>query len=239
MKSNLMSKINAAIIMDGNGRWAERRGLPRSAGHHAGVRALRRITAEARRLRLKSLTVYAFSADNWRRPNSEVAALMGLLRHYFGRELARFACEGIRLTVIGRRDRLPRDIVEAIVVCEQTTAANDALHLRIALDYSGREAIARAAQRSLDGLTPSSLSAAIADDGGPADIDLIIRTGGEIRLSDFLLWEAAYAELIFSERLWPDFDASDLAEAVRQYQQRERRFGGLGAGDVEAARLTT
>jgi undecaprenyl diphosphate synthase len=202
----IQSAPHVAIIMDGNGRWAARRGLPREAGHHAGVSALREIVEAAPRLGIGTLTVYAFSADNWRRPKAEVVALMTILRAYLQNELARLIKVGVRLTVIGRRDRLPDGIVGLIEHAEAVTAAGTRLHLRIAIDYSGRDAILAAAA---------------------PDVDLLIRTSGEQRLSDFLLWELAYAELYFTAQLWPDFGPADLAEALAQFAARNRRFGGL------------
>ena len=193
--------------MDGNGRWATARGLPRLAGHRAGVEALKRVTQAAPRLEIGMLTVYAFSADNWKRPPQEVAGLMRLLRAYLRTELARCIRDGVRIEAIGRRDRLGPSVVRSVETAERATAGGTRLNLRIALDYSGREAIARG-------------------ETGP-DVDLLIRTSGEQRLSDFLLWEAAYAELYFTPRLWPDFGADDLAAALTEFRGRERRFGAL------------
>jgi undecaprenyl diphosphate synthase len=223
--------IHAAIIMDGNGRWATRRGMPRHAGHAAGVEALGRVVEAAPGAGIGTLTVYAFSADNWRRPNAEVGALMGLLRRYVETETRRLAEGGARLTVIGRRDRLPADIAAAIGRAERATAVGSKLHLRVAVDYSARDAIlgaAESAARSGD-FTREAFSRVLT--GQPeahGDVDLLIRTGGEKRLSDFLLWECAYAELYFTDRLWPDFGPDDLAAAVAAFHGRERRFGGLG-----------
>jgi undecaprenyl diphosphate synthase len=200
--------MHAAIIMDGNGRWATARGLPRIAGHRAGADAVRRVVEAAPDLGVRILTLYAFSSDNWRRPTSEVSALMHLMRRYLAQETERCIREGVRLTVIGRRDRLAPSLVTAIETTEGLTAAGTVLHLRIAVDYSSREAI-RTGQV------------------GP-DVDVLIRTGGEQRLSDFLLWESAYAELVFTQRMWPDFDGCDLRLAVDDFHRRERRFGSLG-----------
>lgn len=231
MQSNPGSKLHVAIIMDGNGRWATRRGLPRRAGHTAGVEALQRVVEAAPDLGIGTLTLYAFSADNWRRPEAEVRFLMGLLRSYLEAEMARLARSGARLTVIGRRDRLPGDIVGAIAQAEQETAGGSRLHLRVAVDYSARDAIlaaaAAAAARPND-LTREGFARLLTGLDSHQDVDLLIRTSGEKRLSDFLLWECAYAELHFTDRLWPDFDADDLAEAVVSFRRRERRFGGLG-----------
>src|SRR5262245_55289667 len=222
-------KFHAAIIMDGNGRWATRRGLPRHAGHAAGVEALGRVVEAAPDLGIGTLTVYAFSADNWQRPPTEVRALMGLLRRYVDAETRRLAEGGARLTVIGRRDRLPPDIAAAIARAEAATAGGTKLHLRVAVDYSARDAIAEAAAvaaRTGD-FTREHLAGLLAGEAAHRDVDLLIRTGGEKRLSDFLLWECAYAELYFTDRLWPDFGAEDLATAVSAFHGRERRFGGL------------
>jgi undecaprenyl diphosphate synthase len=233
MQSNLHDKINAklhvAIIMDGNGRWATRRGLPRNLGHQAGVEAIRRVTEAAPDQGVGLLTLYAFSCDNWRRPQAEVATLMGLLRRYLDAETARLARSGTRLTVIGRRDRLPDGLAAEIARAEAATEGGDALQLRIAIDYSARDAILRAAAQiaSPDELTRAGFSRLVTGEPEPRDVDLLVRTGGEQRLSDFLLWESAYAELYFTERMWPDFGADDLAEALAWFRPRERRFGGL------------
>jgi len=230
VQSSLVSKLHVAIIMDGNGRWATRRGLPRHAGHTAGVEALRRTAEAAPGLGIGTLTVYAFSADNWRRPDTEVRLLMGLLRHYLETELARLAESGTRLTVIGRRDRLPDGIAAAIARAEQSTRDSTDLHLRIAIDYSAREAILAAmvaAARAGEHTREEFVRRLTGEEH--RDVDLLIRTSGEQRLSDFLLWESAYAELHFTERLWPDFGTEDLAAAIAAFRRRERRFGGLGA----------
>ena len=209
--------------MDGNGRWATARGMPRIAGHRAGAEALRRTVEAAPNLGIGTLTIYAFSSDNWRRPGEEVSALMRLFRSYLRNEEAKCIENGIRISVIGRRDRLPRMLLPAIESVEAASAQGAALHLRIAVDYSARDAILRAAQACGKGATREEFGAAL---GGP-DVDLLIRTGGEQRLSDFLLWECAYAELIFTARMWPDFDASDLAAAVAEFHSRDRRFGAV------------
>jgi undecaprenyl diphosphate synthase len=207
IQSSSPRKLHAAIIMDGNGRWATMRGLPRIAGHRAGADAVRRTVEAAPDLGVGVLTLYAFSSDNWRRPTTEVSALMELLDIYLRKETRRCQQNGVRLEVIGRRDRLDKRLVTAIERAEAATASGGTLTLRVAVDYSARDAI-------LQGKI------------GP-DVDLLIRTGGEQRLSDFLLWECAYAELIFSRRMWPDFDIHDLASAIREFQTRERRFGAL------------
>jgi undecaprenyl diphosphate synthase len=206
--------------MDGNGRWAAERGLPRIFGHRAGVDSARRTVESAPDLGVRTLTLYAFSSDNWRRPPEEVTALMHLFHEFLIRESARCLEEGVRLCIIGRRDRLPPFLVRQIEEVENETATGARLHLRVALDYSGREAIA-------------------SGHVGP-DVDLLIRSGGERRLSDFLLWESAYAELYFTPRLWPDFDRADFEAAIRDFHDRDRRFGGLGqlvSQDVETGNI--
>jgi len=220
--------------MDGNGRWAARRRRPRQVGHRMGARAVRRVVEAAPALGIDILSLYAFSADNWRRPPDEVAALMDLFRNYVEREADRCRRNGVALRVIGRRDRLPPDLVRAITAAEVATAAGDRLTLRIAVDYSGRDAICRAAARLADGTPPShdAFGALVArvDHSPPVPpVDLLIRTGGERRLSDFLLWECAYAELYFVDTAWPDFTGADLQRAVADFAGRERRFGGIAA----------
>jgi len=201
------TSFHVAFVMDGNGRWATRRGLPRAAGHRAGAEAVRRIVRIAPGCGITDLTLYAFSSDNWRRPAAEVSMLMRLFAHHLRSETAELVEQGARLTIIGRRDRLPGALVSAIGATEAATAGGTRLNLRLAVDYSGRAAI------RANALLP--------------DVDLLIRTGGEQRLSDFLLWECAYAELWFTERMWPDFGPSQLATAVHEFHSRDRRFGGL------------
>ena len=225
------SRLHVGIIMDGNGRWATRRGLSRLRGHEAGVKAIQRIVQAAPGQGVGTLTLYAFSSDNWRRPPAEVAALMALLKHYLAHEVARLTREGIRLSLIGRRDRLPDGIAAAMQRAETATARGKALHLRIAVDYSARVAILHAAEQAagIGELTRERFSGLVTGEAGLRDVDLIIRTSGEQRLSDFLLWESAYAELHFTECLWPDFGPDDLAAALASFRKRERRFGGLQA----------
>jgi undecaprenyl diphosphate synthase len=225
----LRDKLHVGIIMDGNGRWATRRGLSRLRGHEAGVEAIRRVVEAAPKQGIGTLTLYAFSVDNWRRPKAEVTALMALLRFYLANEVESLVRNGVRLTVIGRRDRLPSGIAVAIARAEAATAAGDVLHLRMAIDYSARDAILNAVARAngLAELTRETFSDLVTGEPGLRDVDLIIRTSGEKRLSDFLLWEGAYAELHFTERMWPEFDADDLADALASFSRRERRFGGL------------
>ena len=223
MSSNFefQSTLHTGIIMDGNGRWALSRGLPRIAGHRAGVDAAGRIVEAAPDLGIGVLTLFAFSSDNWRRPPEEVEALMRLMEIYLHQETPRCLAQGVRLEVIGRRDRLDDDLRAAIAESETATAVGRRLWLRIAVDYSARDSILTAARRVQE-LSLDSLGTAL----GPT-VDLLIRTGGERRLSDFLLWECAYAELVFSRTMWPDFDPEALAAAVREFRARERRFGGI------------
>jgi len=234
-------KLHVAIIMDGNGRWATRRGLPRTAGHRAGAAAVRRVVEGAPALGVTTLTLFAFSSDNWKRPAEEVEALLWLLRAYLRAEGRRLAESGARLSVIGRRDRLPTRLRREIHRAEEATATGCRLHLRVALDYSSRESIARAAAGVVDSRSPSSeplserISRALAEASGSAEVDLLIRTGGEQRLSDFLLWECAYAELCFTERMWPDFGADDLRAAIEEFRRRDRRYGAVGGVQPLAA----
>jgi undecaprenyl diphosphate synthase len=215
--------LHVAIIMDGNGRWANARGLPRIAGHRAGADSVRRTVEAAPSLGISVLTLYAFSADNWRRPAREVSGLMKLFARYLVQERERCIANGVRLQAIGRRDRLPVSVVSVLEETEQKTACGRKLHLRLAIDYSSRRAILEAA-RSVKMVTEESLSRVI----GP-DVDLLIRTSGEQRLSDFLLWECAYAEMVFTRRMWPEFSVADLAGAVEEFRRRDRRFGAIDA----------
>jgi undecaprenyl diphosphate synthase len=221
-----MHDFHVAIIMDGNGRWATGRGLPRVAGHQAGARAVRRTIEAAPELGISILTLYAFSEDNWRRPAREVSALMKLLRRYLEQETERCIANGVRLQAIGRRDRLPTALRELLEESERRTAQGTRLRLRLAIDYSSRQAILHAVRRLSPGNPPSEENLGILI--GP-DVDLLIRTSGEQRLSDFLLWECAYAEMVFTPRLWPDFSREDLAQAVAEFHGRERRFGAVSA----------
>jgi undecaprenyl diphosphate synthase len=225
--------LHVAIIMDGNGRWAHARGRPRLAGHRAGAEAVRRAVEAAGPLGVGTLTVFAFSADNWRRPPREVRGIMVLITRFLRGERERLAERGVRVSVIGRRDRLPPALVRAVESVEAATRGGRGLHLRVALDYSSREAIAGAARRLPIGVVPerASFARALAETAGPdhsaPDVDLLVRTGGEQRLSDFLLWECAYAEILFTPRMWPDFEGADLEAALREFGGRERRFGAL------------
>ncbi len=221
--------LHVAIIMDGNGRWATQRGWPRTLGHAAGVRALRRVVRAAPDAGVGILTVFAFSSDNWQRPSAEVTALMGLLGEYLRRDAERAAAKGVRIRVIGRRDRLAPELVQSIEDAERRTARCTRLVLRIAVDYSARDAIVSASGRVRGERTRDAFLRALApgEAGRTREVDLLIRTGGEQRLSDFLLWESAYAELWFTPVYWPDFNGETLAEALRAYRTRDRRFGGL------------
>ena len=225
----LQSTLHIGIIMDGNGRWALARGLPRVAGHRAGVEAVSRVVEAAPATGVGILTLFAFSSDNWRRPREEVETLMRLLANYLQKETGRAVDQGVRMEIIGRRDRLDGELRAAIEGAEAATASGTRLRLRIAVDYSGRDAILAAARRVAN-LSRESLEGAL----GPP-VDLLIRTGGERRLSDFLLWECAYAELIFSRRMWPDFGAEDLLGAVREFRGRDRRFGAVPPMAVKCA----
>jgi undecaprenyl diphosphate synthase len=223
--------IHAAIIMDGSGRWAAARGLPRSAGHYEGVEAVRRTVAAAPALGIGTLTLDAFSSDNWQRPSREIRQLMSIFEEFLRASVAEWADAGIRASVMGRRDRLEPALLAAIEAAEAATQEGRQLHLRLAIDYSARDAIFCAA-RSLgncEAATPAQfarLLAGVNHDGTPVPaLDLLIRTGGEQRLSDFMLWECAYTELVFTDRMWPDFDAADLEAAVREFHSRHRRFG--------------
>jgi undecaprenyl diphosphate synthase len=231
MISPLRSLLHVAIITDGNGRWATSRGMPRSAGHRAGAENLRRIARAAPELGIGTLTLYAFSANNWRRPQTEIASLLRLLQEFLLAEAARCAEEGIRVSVIGRRDRLSSGLQNAIANAEETTAAGRELHIRLAVDYSSREAIFQAARRfyKVTRISRDSYEEVLgeASHGAVRDVDLVIRTGGEQRLSDFLLWESAYAELYFTKKMWPEFSADNLREAIHEFHSRVRTFGRL------------
>ncbi|SRR5581483_4974724 len=248
--------MHVAIIMDGNGRWATRRGFPRVAGHRAGVATVRRVVEHAPDLGIRRMTLYAFSSDNWRRPADEIESIFWLMRAYLRLEAEKLKQRGARLQVIGRRDRLPKPLLREIERTEFATAEGSRLHLRLAVDYSSRDAITRAAARIAGtgcGTPPRStedlrnvLTQELTAKSG--DVDLLIRTGGEKRLSDFLLWESAYAELLFTDRMWPDFDATDLEAAVVDFKRRERRFGAVpgtaadpaeGAPQVRSRNVTT
>ncbi len=225
---------HVAIIMDGNGRWAAARGLPKVAGHRAGAKAVRRAVEAAIRQGVDWLTLYAFSSENWRRPEAEVSDLTGLLRHYLRHEVAELHAEGVRMRVIGERERFDDDLRHELSRAERLTAGNVRLNLTVALSYGGRSelvAAARAiAQAVRDGrLDPESIDEAAIErflfTAGMPDPDLVIRTSGECRLSNFLLWQSAYAELAFPDVMWPDFSDVHFANALAEYGRRERRFG--------------
>jgi undecaprenyl diphosphate synthase len=239
MSSNNPRGIHVAIIMDGNGRWATSRGQLRTQGHIAGARTVRKIVEAAPDCGIGTLTLYAFSADNWRRPSREVGLLMRLFRRYLVSEVARCVTNGVRMKIIGRRDRIPAELLRAINNAENATRDGRVLDLRIAVDYSSRDAVLRAARR-IHATVPMDTESERAEfarllshvDNGlgeSRDVDLLIRTGGEQRLSDFLLWECAYAELYFTQRMWPEFSSVDLAAAVDEFRSRDRRFGTVPA----------
>ncbi len=223
-----MSKArHVAIIMDGNGRWAKRRHLPRAEGHRRGVEAVRRVARSAREMGLEALTLYAFSTENWRRSEDEIAALMGLMKRFILSDLDEFAANNVRLRIIGDYKAFPADIAALIEDALARTAGNDGTMLAVALNYGSQDEIARAAARAAakGSITPESIGAEL-DTAGMPPLDLLIRTSGEVRLSNFLLWQAAYAELWFTDVLWPDFKPEHLAEALDAFAQRERRYGG-------------
>jgi len=229
--------LHVAVIMDGNGRWARSRGMPRWRGHLAGVESVRDAVRAAPDLGVTTLTLYAFSSDNWKRPAAEVGRLFWLLREYCARERAELLENGVRVTGIGRRDRIPRSALAELTRTERETAGESRLNLRLAIDYSSQSEVTRATLELLRRVQTGSLTAAeISTEllhqtvtGGVPAPDLLIRTAGEQRLSDFLLWELAYAELYFTTVLWPDFRRADLTRALADFRRRERRFGGLGA----------
>ncbi|MFN0023262.1 MAG: isoprenyl transferase [Parvularculaceae bacterium] len=229
---------HVAIIMDGNGRWAAARGLPRSAGHKEGAAAARRAVEASRDLGLTHLTLYSFSTENWRRPAAEIRDLMGLLRQFIGDELPTLKREGVKVTIIGDKKNLDTEIKLLVGRAEKETAANSAFFLQIAFNYGGRDEIVRAARKIAADAVAGRLKADAIDERAFAqaldtaafpDPDLVIRTSGEKRISNFLLWQAAYAEYVFLDIHWPDFDALQFTNAIAEYQARERRFGGLAA----------
>ncbi|MGB2669974.1 MAG: polyprenyl diphosphate synthase [Candidatus Acidiferrum sp.] len=227
----LHSGLHVAIISDGNGRWASSRGLPRSAGHRAGAESARRVIEAAPRLGIQTLTLFALSSANWKRPANEVTGILRLLHEYLLVETSHCVAEGVRLSIIGRRDRISATLRQAIVDSEAATANGTGLHLRLAIDYSAREAIYHAACRfyKVTELSPESFSNVLAEvhRGGSTEVDLLIRTGGEQRLSDFLLWECAFAEFVFLQKRWPDFAVADLEAAIQEFEGRERTRGAL------------
>jgi undecaprenyl diphosphate synthase len=223
------------IIMDGNGRWAEMRGLPRFEGHKRGVQRVKEITEAASGIGVEVLSLYAFSIENWMRPEEEVSVIMGLLESSLKDEFLNFIKEGIRFRVIGNRDKLPENIKSIIETVEQATEKNNRLILQCALSYGGRDEIIRAMRKAIDkGFIPEDITeermGGLLDTAGIPDPDLIIRTSGEQRLSNFLLWQSAYSEFYFTSTLWPDFTKEELLEAIHEYQMRDRRFGKVASG---------
>ena len=228
--------VHVAIIMDGNGRWAQKRGLPRTAGHAQGARTVEQILEDADHMGIRYLTVYAFSTENWSRPDSEVKALMNLLRTYMKTSLAKCARNNVRIRVIGDKSRLDKDLQDSIANLEKETASNTGIGFQIAINYGSRDEIVRAVQAAAQKVSSGELrpeditEAAISDSldtAGIPDPDLLIRTGGEQRISNFLLWQTAYSELYFCDAAWPDFNKNELEKAVDAYNNRERRYGGL------------
>ena len=236
--------LHVALIMDGNGRWAKARGLPRTLGHREGVAALRRTVEAAPKLGVSRLTVFGFSTENWRRPAAEVSELMRLLKLFVDSDLDKLAREGVRVRVLGRREGLPADIAEVVTRAEQRTAHNDGFDLQVAFNYGGQADIVDAARRfavevtagraAPHDLDEAGFSRLLSTAHGPAP-DLIVRTSGEQRLSNFLLWESAYAEFVFQDVLWPDYGEAHLKDAIAQYRARDRRYGGAQVDDVLAA----
>jgi len=230
------SRLSVAIISDGNGRWATSRGLPRTAGHRAGAHASRSIIEAAPRLGIHTLTLFALSSANWVRPRAEIDGILSILEEYLREETVHCIEAGICLTILGRRDRLPPNLQRAIADSERATAQGNRLHLRLAVDYSARESIFRAACRYYKAtvLSPDSFSEVLSEvqHGGSSEVDLLIRTGGEQRLSDFLLWECAYAELVFLDKPWPDFTVDDLRAALAEFARRERTRGALPRAEL-------
>lgn len=231
-----------AIIMDGNGRWAKSHGMPRLEGHRRGLEALRKTVRAVQIRQIPFLTVYSFSSENWRRPAEEVAELLGLLRHFIRQDVKELKSHNVKIKVIGSRDGLPDDIVTLLQEAEQETANNSGLTLAVAFNYGARDEMVRAARKlaeavRLGRIDPSAISEEIFADSldttGMPDPDLIIRTSGEVRLSNFLMWQAAYSELVFSPLCWPDFDDHALDEALLDYGRRQRRFGGLEASGAQ------
>jgi undecaprenyl diphosphate synthase len=227
----MANRLHVAIICDGNGRWATSRFLPRSAGHRAGAETARLVIRCAPQLGIHTLTLFALSSANWQRPASEVAAILRILHEYLREETSRCQKEGVRLSIIGRRDRLPPPLREAIADAEAITLNGKTLHLRLAVDYSARHALYQAASKfyKVTQLSSEAFGEVLAEvqRGGSTEVDLLIRTGGERRLSDFLLWECAFAEFAFLEKRWPDFTPGDLHNAIKEFEQRERTRGAL------------
>jgi undecaprenyl diphosphate synthase len=236
--------LHVAIIMDGNGRWAKQRGLPRALGHRAGVAALRRTVEGAPELGIERLTVFGFSTENWSRPPREISELMGLLKAYFASDLTRLERDGVKVKIVGRRSGLDPDILSIVEQAEARTASNGRFHLQVAFNYGARADIVEAARTfakavergdaKADQLDEHVFQAALSTSPAPAP-DLIIRTSGERRLSNFLLWECAYAELVFQDVYWPDYGPEHLSAAIADFHSRERRYGGVSGDDILAA----
>lgn len=236
MQNERKIPVHVAIIMDGNGRWAKKRGLPRTAGHAQGARVVEQILEDADHMGIRYLTVYAFSTENWSRPDSEVKALMNLLRTYMKTSLAKCARNNVRIRVIGDKSRLDSDLQASIANLEKETASNTGIGFQIAINYGSRDEIVRAVRKAAQkvkdsGLNPEDITEAMISDEldtvGIPDPDLLIRTGGEQRISNFLLWQTAYSELYFCDAAWPDFNKAELEKAVDAFNNRERRYGGL------------
>lgn len=236
MQNERKIPVHVAIIMDGNGRWAKKRGLPRTAGHAQGARVVEQILEDADHMGIRYLTVYAFSTENWSRPDSEVKALMNLLRTYMKTSLAKCARNNVRIRVIGDKSRLDSDLQASITNLEKETASNTGIGFQIAINYGSRDEIVRAVRKAAQkvkdsGLNPEDITEAMISDeldtAGIPDPDLLIRTGGEQRISNFLLWQTAYSELYFCDAAWPDFNKAELEKAVDAFNNRERRYGGL------------
>jgi len=237
--ANSAAPKHVAVIMDGNGRWAKARGRPRSFGHSRGVDAVRSAVESASKLGIKYLTLFSFSTENWNRPADEVGALFELMRRFVEADLKTLAKKGVRIRIIGRRDDLNDDLKDIIERAETTTKENDAFHLTVAFNYGGRDEIVRAAQKmakdAISGaLDPETCSDQVfgnyLDTSDLPDVDLLIRTSGEQRISNFMLWQTAYAEIVFQDVLWPDFSSNHLADAISQFHSRDRRYGGVDAG---------
>lgn len=229
--------LHVAIIMDGNGRWAKARHRPRVFGHREGVKAVRRTVEGARDLGIKCLTLYSFSTENWTRPRAEIAALFDLLKAYVDDDLDELHAAGVCVRILGSRIGLSDDIIEVLDRVERVTRNNDTFHLNIAFNYGGRDEILRACRKAIDqGVSPDELSEelfeTLLDTENTPPPDIVIRTSGERRISNFLIWQAAYAEFIFTDVLWPDFGKADLEAALIEFASRDRRFGNLGAVDV-------
>lgn len=237
MEENLTIPAHVALILDGNGRWAKKRGLPRQMGHKKGCETVEQIVEDAARLGIQYLTVYGFSTENWKRPEEEVGALMQLFRYYTKRLLKIAMESNVRVRMIGERSRFASDIVEGINTLEEQTKDNTGLTFVIAVNYGGRDEITRAVKRVMKDCREGKITeadmteqvfASYLDTAGIPDPDLLIRTSGELRLSNYLLWQLAYSEIYVTDCLWPDFNREELLKAIRQYNKRERRFGGVG-----------